>query len=212
MARNDTLIQDAKARAQMYHFLAAVYLAPPTPALVEELRKLGLIDTDDLENVKREFNDLFVVPLGRYTTPYEAVYRDEREIAGERVRGLLMGPSTVDVIGRYKAAGAEMDQMVKELPDHVGVELAFMGFLCERESDALKNGDESLVRELRTRQAEFLNDHLQPWVPLLAQRIREKARIEFYKGLASLTEDTVRESLEFLGGDLGSCEQSSIVS
>lgn len=192
-------IVEARSRAKQYHFLASVYLTPPTRQLLEEWRRLGWANGEDLESVKREFDNLFVVPLGQYTTPYEAVYRDEREVAGQKVRGLLMGPSTVDVIQRYKRTGARLDQStIKELPDHIGVELAFMEFLCEREVEALAREEETEATELRKEQSAFLSDHLTMWLPQLAQAIREKGRLELYKRLATLTEETVREDLSSL--------------
>lgn len=180
-------IENMRSRAQQYRFLASVYLAPPTDQLLVDLKKLGLAAGDDPEAIRREYDNLFVVPLGQYTTPYEAVYRDAREVAGEKVRGLLMGPSTVDAIQRYREAGAEMDKTIKELPDHIGVELAFMQFLCEREAEAVEAGDASLADNYRDRRTGFLRDHLVPWVPLLAEKIRRNGRLRFYKELASLT-------------------------
>ena len=159
-------IENMRSRAQQYRFLASVYLAPPTDQLLVELKRLGLAAEEDPEAIRREYDNLFVVPLGQYTTPYEAVYRDEREVAGEKVRGLLMGPSTVDAIQRYREAGAELDKTIKELPDHIGVELAFMQFLCEREAEAIEAGDTPLADSYRDRRAVFLRDHLAPWVPL----------------------------------------------
>lgn len=192
-------IVEARSRAQQYRFLASVYLTPPTSQLLEEMKKLGFVNGTDPKVIQQEFQNLFVIPLGQYTTPYEAVYRDEREVAGQKVRGLLMGPSTVDVIQRYRRTGAQLDQStIEELPDHIGVELAFMEFLCEREAEALEQEKETEANELRKEQVSFLSDHLTVWLPQLAQAIREKGRLELYKRLATLTEETVREDLSSL--------------
>lgn len=194
----DERIENTRLRAHQYRFLASVYLAPPTDQLLGELKKLGLAAGDDPEAIRREYDNLFVVPLGQYTTPYEAVYRDEREVAGKKVRGLLMGPSTVDVIQRYKRTGAQLDSSIKELPDHIGVELAFMEFLCEREAEALEKEGSSERDLLQKEQATFLSDHLMTWLPRLVQAIHQKGRMGLYKKLATLTEETVREDLASL--------------
>lgn len=192
-------IVSAKERAQQYRFLASVYLTPPTGPLIDELRKLGVADEGaDLETMVQEYNDLFVVPLGRYTTPYEAIYRDEREVAGQKVRGLMMGPSTVDVINQYKSAGARLAAGTGEIPDHIGVELAFMGFLCEREDEARRDGDTAGIGDLLGRQHRFLRQHLCTWVSLLAGKIRENGRLCIYKKLATLTEESVKDDSDYL--------------
>jgi TorA maturation chaperone TorD len=56
----------------------------------------------------------------------EAVYRDERELDGTRVRGQLLGPSALAVKELYREAGLQLSGDSKDLPDHVGLELACM--------------------------------------------------------------------------------------
>ncbi|MDP2627379.1 MAG: hypothetical protein Q8Q58_10795, partial [Candidatus Rokubacteria bacterium] len=86
----------ATARGQLYRFLATVFLTPPGERLVAplldaevlselggrfgeeavaELRSFRDGFLGDYEPLDQEYQGLFVVPLGRYVTPYEAVYR-----------------------------------------------------------------------------------------------------------------------------------------
>lgn len=193
-------------RAQQYRFLASVYLTPPDATFLEALSGHGLLEAPvDLKDAVQEFNNLFVVPLGQYTTPYEAVFRDEREVAGKMVRGMLMGPSTLDVIAHYKQAGIKVDTSVGELPDHIGVELAFMEHLCRREAELNATGDVGQVRDMRVREHAFLKKHLTQWVPLLSRTIQEKARIPLYKTLARLTESAVADDFADLEGGVTPC-------
>lgn len=187
----------------MYRFLASVFLVPPTAEVVALLKEGSVADalrgflTDEskkllsdvmesnteVDELKREFNELFVVPMGQYTTPFEAVFRDEREFAGKKVRGLLMGPSTVAVIESYKRAGAE--RLVKELPDHIGCELGFMEYLSSEEAKAAKAGKNDDARFFREEQKYFLEDHLMQWMPLFVAKVSEKARLPWYKALSA---------------------------
>lgn len=191
------------SRADMYRFLAGVFLVPPTAELVALLKEGWIADalkgflTDEtkilfsdvvesntpVDELKQEFNNLFVVPMGQYTTPFEAVFRNEREVAGKKVRGLLMGPSTVAVIESYKRAGAE--RLVKELPDHIGCELGFMEYLCTEEARAAKAGKKDNARFFLEEQRLFLENHLLQWMPSLAAKISEKARFSWYKALST---------------------------
>ncbi len=116
----------ARSRGQLYRCLASTFLRPPGDTLVApfldgailaaldgrfgddavaELDRFRQDFDGDYEALDQEYQSLFVVPLGRYVTPYEAVYRDERVVEDEVVRGLLMGPSTVAVTALYREAG-----------------------------------------------------------------------------------------------------------
>jgi TorA maturation chaperone TorD len=199
----------AEGRRDMYKFLSAVFLQPPTEALlapiladafvdsleevfgptaVDDLRRFACQFRGDYEGLDQEFQALFIVPLGRYVTPYEAVYRDEREAGETRVRGLLMGPSTLAVKRLYREAGAAISEDFMDLPDHIGLELACMEFLCEAEARAWDREDLDEAHRMRGFQRRLLHDHLQQWVPALCRRIREFATGPLYRGIARLTE------------------------
>jgi TorA maturation chaperone TorD len=96
-----------------------------------------------------------------------------------------------------------MDRECKELPTHIGVELSFMNFLCEREVEALQNEegdgwndkeerkdtDSIRYRELQIR---FLQEHLNLWFSELSQSIQANAKSQLYRGLALITEEFLR--------------------
>ncbi|MDA9983040.1 molecular chaperone TorD family protein [Gammaproteobacteria bacterium] len=218
----DPISQEAKARGSMYRFLAAVYLHAPTEDMVQQTRNQSFVEDlvaliswraatglkehtaaldpkEEILPLKQEYLDLFVVPAGRYVTPFEDVYRGIRR-DGKQERGPLLGERAVAVKVAYREAGAQMDQACKELPTHIGVELSFMGFLCEREAVTIDERDEAGCSEVeqstatnsniyRQYQKNFLQQHLNNWFPQLNQAIQEKAKSHFYRGLAQLTED-----------------------
>jgi len=213
--------QDAESRGNMYYFLASVYLGPLNQDLVryiiakdflQELCALFGEDTlaglkqfaatadlnKNIASLKQEYMDLFAVPTGRYVTPFEDVYLG-RMPGGKQPLGPLMGQQAIAVRKMYRRAGTQMDRACKELPTHIGVELSFMNFLCEREAAAItakeKNGlqdqnptqvaDSTGYRELQIR---FLQEHLNAWFPQLSRSIQSKAKTQFYRGLALITE------------------------
>jgi TorA maturation chaperone TorD len=200
----------AHMRAQVYEVLATLYLQSPSPALVTALlglagspalaylssgaaaelfRRYALSYAGDAEALQGEFNDLFAVPLGRYVTPYESVYRDAHVVGGQRVRGLLMGPSTLAVLQAYREHGLALSPECAELPDHIGVELSFMSLLCERERTAHESGHDAQLAQILECELRFLEHHLLRWVPHLKRRIAANARSDFYRGVGHLTED-----------------------
>lgn len=209
----------ALARGQLYRFLAAAFLRPPTESFVapflddgflielagrfgpETVRDLAAFREGfqgDYEALDHEYQDLFVVPLGRYVTPYEAVYRDERVIGDDVVRGLLMGPSTLAVKTLYREAGLELPAGLLELPDHVGLELGCMQGLCDAEARAWGEEDAGALAHARGLQRRLLEEHLLQWVPALCARIRASAPGPFYRGIAALTEAVLEQEAEAL--------------
>jgi TorA maturation chaperone TorD len=224
--------QDAEARGNMYLFLSEVYLRPPkrtlvraivdkdflahlsslfSPKAVTRLKKFAATAhfENNLASLNQEYMDLFVVPTGRYVTPFEDVYRGGKSTEGEQERGLLMGERAVAVRRMYREAGAQMDRACKELPTHIGVELSFMGFLCEREAvpirsekggapwDQKKRKARDSIR-YREHQIRFLQEHLNAWFPQLCQSIQAKAKSQYYRGLALITEEFLaRDTVSF---------------
>ena len=213
--------QDAESRGNMYYFLASVYLGPLNQDLVryilaqdflQELCALFGQDavadlkqfaaTADLDKeiafLKQEYMDLFAVPTGRYVTPFEDVYLG-RMPGGKQPLGPLMGQQAIAVQKMYRQAGTQMDQACKELPTHIGVELSFMNFLCEREAAAMSNEEGDGLQDqnkknpadairCRELQIQFLQEHLNAWFPQLSQTIQSKAKTQLYRGLAFITE------------------------
>jgi len=197
----------------MYRFLSAVFLNPPSLSLLECIADGGLLqelsglfgqkavagltecaDTthphEDMEFLKQEYMDLFAVPTGGYVFPFEDVYRGTA-VDGKQERGPLLGERAISVIRAYREAGAEMDRTGKELPTHIGIELAFLSFLCEREASALLEQEETKDIE-STRyhhlQMRFLRQHVNQWFPQLHRSIQKNAKSQFYRGLALITE------------------------
>ena len=204
--------QDAHARADMYAFFAAVYLRPPTPSLmryllaenfleeltslfgeeiVADLRKIAA-DTypdSDFAAVDQEYMSLFAVPTGRYVTPFEDVYRGIGS-EGMLQRGPLLGERAIAARRKYRAAGADMDRECRELPTHIGVELAYMSFLCERQAAEMDDDEQKIAADgdrYRELQIRFLREHLNNWFPQLNQTIQANAKSSFYRGMARIT-------------------------
>ncbi len=214
----------AAARGQLYGFLAGAFLRPPTAQSVSPilgdtvLRQLaeqfGADAVTELEQFRsrfdggwdaldQEYQSLFTVPLGRYVTPYEAVYRDERVVDGEVVRGLLMGPSTLAVKAIYREAGVEVSDDVRELPDHVGLELGCMQVLCDAEARAWEAGDTSALARAQALQRRLLRQHIRQWTPRLFERIRSNAPGPFYRGIVALTDAFLDQEAGAQGASCG---------
>jgi TorA maturation chaperone TorD len=218
-APDDVLLNISQSRSALYELLSQLTLFPPRAEWVEALRSgdlrgafsdlfsaetLALLreipppDDELLHTLKRDFHRLFQVPGDGYTRPYEAVYTDQREVAGELVGGLLMGESTVEVQKLYDGAGLTLSADVKELPDHIGVELAFMSFLCSQEAEARQRGDGKGLGVVLQKEVVFLREHLARWAGDLCAEIRTSARTGLSKAVAGMLEELDLEGIESL--------------
>lgn len=81
------------------------------------------------------------------------------------------------------------------MPDHITVELEFMQFLAESESEAQAPAD---IRSLLRAQVDFLLDHLHSWWPRLQQKLMQQQPLPFYKSLTESTSRFLRADLTYL--------------
>lgn len=191
VAAERQLTGEAEAKARAYELLALGF-GEPRPELVEALARPQTpfsLPVGDPEALAPEYHRLFVGPDHLPAPPYESVYRDGWTVMGE---------STLDVVRHYRRAGYVLDPSARELPDHVGAELAFMALLATEEAAAWEQGDPVLARRWRRWQREFLDDHLALWAPGLSGRILEATDVPFYRGLAVSLREHVAVELERL--------------
>lgn len=224
--------QAAMLRANLYQFLAGAYLNAPSKEFIDQCMDrdfIALIDLifgkdiaaplnniiesyhgrESLDELQQEYMDLFIVPTGRYVTPFEDVYRGLR-MDGSQERGPLLGGRAVRVKGFYRSAGADMEKTCKELPTHIGVELSFMSFLCFQELDSSNDNTEdndegiSISNKFQLWQLKFLQEHITDWFPQLYRSIQLNSRQSFYNNLAQFTQGFLmqdkthlQEQLEF---------------
>jgi TorA maturation chaperone TorD len=211
---------DPQARAELYRFLAAAYLRPLSPEALGYLTSKGVLQgfysvygervkpalksllgamcaAEDAERLRQDYMDLFAAPTGAYVMPFEDVYRGAAEGPG---RGPLLGERAIAAKRLYREAGAEIEDQCRELPTHIGVELAFMSFLCAREAGCGEGGAGGQVHPAfyRGLQLRFLREHLSTWFPRLSRAIQEQASSGLYRGLAQLTEVVLERDAAWL--------------
>ena len=175
-------------RKDSYKLLADCYFLPDE-ALAETLHETarqsaGLAGelcrsfdaSDGIESLKVEFSKLFVGPFQLLAPPYGSLYLD-----GDK----LMGESTMDVQRLYR--DETLDVAIKDVPDHVCVELEFMSFLVRQGMECEEAGDREGARLYRQKQRSFLDVHLDAWVEQFVEKVCQGAETDFYKTLGRLT-------------------------
>lgn len=197
--------------ARVYRFLGRAFLQPPDRPFLEEvaawcerllaqgeklptkLREalrtmraaLGDLTEERVQMLQEEFVRLLrgISPRHSPPPPYESVYRE----------GKLWGEATAAVCRIYAEWGLAPDKgrLGHEPPDHLGLELQFMGFLCARER---RNGRTAPNRET---QRAFLEKHLD-WIDMLREHVQAFDPDPFYEGLLALTQAWLRLHREYL--------------
>ena len=148
------------------------------------------------EAIAVEYARLFAVPGEQSVQPYESVYCDtltidtstacspyfESEPQAIGLAGFLHGPSTVAVREAYRRAGFELDPTLHELPDHLAIELEFLGQL--------------LARGAQDQAKDFFTQHLGRWVFRCLEEITQKTHIDFYRVVADTLTTFLRREVE----------------
>jgi TorA maturation chaperone TorD len=181
-------------RERIYGFLAGVFGTAPTAESARAVSEMALAlripcpDGQALDQLEREFMDLFVVPNPRYVSPYESAYRDRWLLptglgkdATEQVVGrLLMGESTLAVRQCFLDAGT---LPLQDLPDHISNELRLMAHLWASEES--ESGSLGSRRELR---AKVRDEHLLQWIGQLRQKVSENESLGYFSAALDLAE------------------------
>lgn len=200
----------AEFRRNMYRFFSAVCNGPLDGLLLEYLfgpdfatlsqgfasaHSMDLLSQaaaqgdDDLDELRYEYNNLFIVPRGQYVTPFESVYRGTRTENGKEVLGYLNGPETAAVRRAYRRLGLELAAHKIGPADFIGTEMEFMHQAAEMEGEAWQADDAARAIRLLAVQRSFFEEHLQQWAPSLCRTVMERTRSPLYTCLASLMRD-----------------------
>jgi|GEM_PF-116388 len=212
MNKAQTNTSPAIERAELYGFFAALCLRPVTPGLVAMLADGSILEQlnapsdgrgaqemalfisespaiGDLSNdLTAEHARLFALPAD--VVPHEAFYVDPKKRLGGQV--------TTAVARFYENAGAQILRQCIEMPDHLGIELQLMEFLCRLEAELSESDDTQKLYQCRDLQKQFLEQHLLHWAFDCCQRIVKFAKLRFYKAVALLLSEFLEDEREAL--------------
>jgi putative dimethyl sulfoxide reductase chaperone len=194
----------ALAREDMCRFLSACYYEPGPEFAEERLfdsiaNAAGRIDPQlaelahrlrdayleqDAQTVLIDYTRLFLGPMEPLARPYGSYW-----LSGETT---LMQDTTLAVQALYQEGGMDLGDEVRELPDHVAIELEFLYRLIFRRNEAQRAGQADELAGTEALERRFLDEHLGRWIGRFTDAARAGAATSFYRTLAELTERFVR--------------------
>lgn len=150
------------------------------------------LNAQSIDMLTIEYTRLFIGPYSLPVPPYGSIYIEkERKV---------MGDSTMDALKHYQDFGLEMNRNLKEVPDHITIELEYMYFLIYKEIESIQLNDSELTQTYMVEQASFLTDHLNRWIPDFTKNVITNSSVEFYRSLANMTKTFIQEDIDFLEG------------
>lgn len=210
----------ALERAGAFEFLAGIFLKEPSVSIVNELKvwakegedakMLSLLENvvqedPDLTGLTQEYYDLFFVPVsGRFVPPFESAIRGAvRQAGGPTKFGSYWGDTTVKLADLYERTRFHPERLAVfeplrqlNLPDHVGLELSFMAYLCRLEAKQLERGlSAKLIRKIQTN---FLQEHLRGWLGLWVNDLERVQQSGYYLYFARQARDLCQEEAQTL--------------
>lgn len=193
-------------------FLARVFLKEVDQDLLDSLKNIEILfDSNDqaikeglkvlksfiefpIENALTELEvDYYNLFAGCYKDspfPYESVYTSEER--------LMMQDARDQVLKIYGEEKFEASSENHEPEDHISIELEFMVFLNQKAINSLRNDEEELALSCWHKQKNFLEKHLNNWVPTFCSDIEKMAQTGFYVGIAKITSGVLASLAEFL--------------
>lgn len=203
-------------RGSMYGFLARIYRVEVDQQLLDQMGKMDLSSEVDVSEISEGYRmlkgflehrrestvtDLAVeyarvflgagLGQGEGAYPYESVYTSPDRLVMQEARD--------EVLKIYREEGLDRAEEFNEPEDHVAFELEFMAYLCQKTTEALKDGDKGSALGYLKKQQEFLEKHLVPWVPAFCNDVQRVARGDFYKAVAKITVGYLEMEQDLIG-------------
>jgi len=169
----DIEMAEALKKGEIYYFFSNQFKAINGGGLLLE----GFLPQGDpgdiLPKMREEYQRLFQNSGSNDLWWVESVHKawtndPECRLSMAREKGYVMGDSALHMLELYRSSGIEMSESFSGLPDHIVLELEFLGLLIERSS-------EESVRM-------FVRDHLD-WVPEMVRRGKEYQPSPFYSAV-----------------------------
>lgn len=208
------------SRANMYGLLAGLFREELTYEQICELRRMQFPTGTGNESMDRGFRELFEYLSGAWQGSvtelavdysrtfigngtsgysaaylYESVYTSDRRLLAREARG--------EVLQYYRHNNFKKGAW-NDLEDHLALELEFMQRMSLRTAENLVNNEQEEAFNALRCQYDFIRNHLNNWLPMMAGDALKFSETKFYQGAARVVlgycEEDERLLAELLDG------------
>lgn len=137
-----------------------------------------------LDRLRRDYTRLFTNPERPLVSIYEGVFKDTGDFDTSSL--VFVSPTALDAERRYREQGLRMDPHSNESADHMGAELDFCCYLCDRAARQAAEGASDAARETLDALDGFMAAHLDKWGAAFFGRVAEHAQTEAYRAVGRL--------------------------
>jgi DMSO reductase family type II enzyme chaperone len=170
-----------------------ISLIPELNAIILEYSHMAQYGRDDMKGMtlagfEMEFTRIFdagsPIPV---CSPYEGHYC-------RKPRSIIM----LEVSEFYNFFGMRMRQEEgkQEFPDHICAELEFLHFLTFKEEETQRENKVEEYKGYLLAQKDFLERHVNQWIPEFSLKLQESANLPFYAFLARITSSFITSEFE----------------
>ncbi len=205
----------ARVRGASYRLLAGTLLYPEQGFLVEAAQKARTLRTRERWVAQLSF----YVPWERFLQRVASIEDGLDDLRGSYL-GLFGGGSPREAVSLCESAylepaasgsGRTLSELESEYsrsglatapkgmsPDHVAVELDYLGFLCRQEEQAWSAEDPDEALESTDRQTMFLQGHPCQWIPHMASAVAVRDTLGVYSLATKAAEALTAHDVDFL--------------
>ncbi len=130
----------------------------------------------DLQSLLIDYTRIFIGPFHVVAYPYSSTYFSEGV-------NTLYNETTAWVEQFYRTCGLSFQNTVKDMPDHIAVELEFLYTIKYNTNNLLREGNKERGELLRRKYSEFINSHFGIWAPRLCDMVVSGANDTYYAEL-----------------------------
>lgn len=179
-----TPLERAVSRSHAYSLLSRIYLDGLTDDMYAWVSTIPSWEAAcpksfDVEQAAAQYQRLF----GFNVPPYASIFME--------AEGHLGGAVTTYADRKFREAGLEI-KASDVMPDHAGLELAYLGHLSMLEARCLEEGDQMRYELMQEEIGAFTSNHLLHWLPVFVQTLQAQGD-PFFAHVARTTWDLVAD-------------------
>ena len=153
------------------------------------VKNLEVLETSALDEARWEYNRLFIGPKKPLATPFESVYRSEKQI--------MMREFTFEVREFYSQVGLEVEKKDQFPDDFIGLEFQYLFYVSQLVVELIKSEKMEEAKELILVREEFLQKHPKQWFPKFCDDISSHSEKQIWKDLAEFILNILKIEEEF---------------